>query len=266
MKLAFRVSYVGDDFYGSQVQPGVRTVEGEFIAACMEIGLFDDWRAAGFASAGRTDRGVSASGQVCAFSTPHPGRAVQVLNLQLPPDCWCTGWAEVPDTFHPRYDARTRTYRYFMQDDSLDVPAMVKAAASFVGAHDFSRFARVGNKDPVRTVLSTRCFSEGPFLVFEVTGESFLWNMVRCMAWALMAVGRGEMAASDIAGMLDQPQGARMPAAAPEGLVLHDVDCGVAFQEISLHSRRKVYWEDRIRALELRKKIVGELCGPGLDL
>jgi tRNA pseudouridine38-40 synthase len=266
MKLAFRVAYVGDNFFGSQMQPGVRTVEGEFIAACRALALFDDWRTANFASSGRTDRGVSAAGQVCAFCTDHPERAREVLNLQLPPDCWCSGWAEVPRAFHPRYDARTRTYRYYMLDRALDTPSMKEAAAAFVGSHDFSRFARVEDKNPVRTVLSTRCFSEGEFLVFEVTGENFLWNMVRCMAWALMAVGRGEMAAADIDALLGDTDGTRMPAAAPEGLVLWDVDCGVSFQEIVLHPRRKAYWEDRLRALMLRKKIVGELCGPGLDL
>ncbi len=266
MKIAFRVAYVGDRFFGSQMQTGVRTVEGEFIAACRAIGLFDDWRSAGFLSSGRTDRGVSAAGQVCAFCTDHPGRAIEVLNLQLPPDCWCSGWTEVPDSFHPRYDARTRTYRYYMRDAGPDTRAVEEAAAAFVGSHDFSRFARVRDKNPVRTILSTRCFREGEFLVFEVTGESFLWHMVRCMVWALKACGRGEMEVADIEAMLDHPDGFRLYAAPPDGLVLWDVDCGVSFRELPLHPRKKAYWEDHVRALRLREKIVGELCGPGLDL
>ena len=266
MRLAFRVAYVGDHFFGSQMQLGVRTVEGEFIAACRRLGLFEDWRSAGFSCSGRTDRGVSARGQVCAFCTDHPERAIDVINLQLPPDCWCSGWAEVPDTFHPRYDARRRTYRYYMRDGPLDTRARDEAAAAFVGAHDFSRFARVKDKNPIRTILSARCFREGAFFVFEVTGESFLWNMVRCMAWALMAVGRGEMTAADIASMLDHPRGDRMPAAPPEGLVLWDVDCGITFKDIALDERTKAYWEDRLRGWMVREKIVGELCGLGLDL
>jgi tRNA pseudouridine38-40 synthase len=266
MRLAFRVAYFGDHFFGSQMQQGVRTVEGEFIAACRRLDLFDDWRAAGFSCAGRTDRGVSARGQVCAFCTDHAERAVDVLNVQLPPDCWCSGWAEVPDAFNPRYDARRRTYRYYMQDRSLDTGAMQEAAGAFVGSHDFSRFARVKDKNPVRTILSARCCPEGEFLVFEVCGESFLWNMVRCMAWALMAVGRGEMAGGDIASMLDSPRGGRMRAAPPEGLVLWEVDCGITFKDLVLDRRTKAYWEDRLRGWILREKIVGELCGPGLDL
>jgi tRNA pseudouridine38-40 synthase len=266
MRLAFRVAYVGDQFFGSQMQPGVRTVEDEFIAACRRLNLFDDWRTAGFSCSGRTDRGVSARGQVCAFSTDQPDRAVDVLNLQLPPDCWINGWAEVLGTFHPRYDALTRTYRYYMRDGSLDKTAVDDAAAVFVGTHDFSRFARVADKNPIRTILSAQCFREGDFLVFEVCGESFLWNMVRCMAKALIACGKGEMTAADIESMLDNPAGDRLPAAAPEGLVLWDVDCGITFRTIALDRRKKVYWEDQMHALMLREKIVGELCGPGLDL
>jgi len=67
VRLAFRLSYLGSRFFGSQQQAASRTVEGEFIAACKRLSLFDDWREAGFLSAGRTDRGVHARGQVIAF-------------------------------------------------------------------------------------------------------------------------------------------------------------------------------------------------------
>ena len=78
--------------------------------------LFSDWRAAGFLSAGRTDRGVHARGQVIAFSTEFPDRAIKALNIQLPPDIWCTAYSEVLPAFHPRYDARSRTYRYYFSE------------------------------------------------------------------------------------------------------------------------------------------------------
>ena len=61
MRLAFQVAYFGTDFYGSQVQPGLRTVEGDMVQACIRLGLFADWREAGFAFSGRTDRGVHAT-------------------------------------------------------------------------------------------------------------------------------------------------------------------------------------------------------------
>ena len=121
VKLAFRVAYRGDNFTGSQMQPGFRTVEGEFIAACIRLGLFPDWREARFAASGRTDRGVHATGQVFSFLTGIPDRAVAALNYQLPPDCWCTGYSITRPGFHPRYDAKYRTYRYFFREQDLDV-------------------------------------------------------------------------------------------------------------------------------------------------
>jgi tRNA pseudouridine38-40 synthase len=131
MRLAFQVAYLGDRFFGSQIQLGYRTVEGEFIAACERMALFPNWREAGFSFAGRTDRGVHAYGQVCAFTTNAPDRAIQAMNFQLPRDCWCRGYAEVANTFHPRYSALSRTYRYFISDTNLDTRAMIHAANLF---------------------------------------------------------------------------------------------------------------------------------------
>ena len=101
VRLAFRVSYLGSRFFGSQMQASSRTVEGEFIAACQRLSLFEDWRQAGFQSAGRTDRGVHARGQVIAFTTDAPDRAIGTINLQLPPDLWCSAYAEVPAAVPP---------------------------------------------------------------------------------------------------------------------------------------------------------------------
>ena len=96
VRLAFRVSYLGSRFYGSQMQAAHRTVEGEFVAACQRLSLFDDWRKAGFLSAGRTDRGVHACGQVIAFSTDAPDRARTVINTQLPPISGAAGMLRYP--------------------------------------------------------------------------------------------------------------------------------------------------------------------------
>jgi tRNA pseudouridine38-40 synthase len=266
MRLAFRVAYAGGGFSGSQIQPDVRTVEGVFIGACRELDLFSDWREAGFAFAGRTDAGVSARGQVCAFSTDHPGRAVRVINRILPADCWCTGWAEVAAGFHPRYAASRRTYRYYFPAGDLDAAAMEAAAGSFVGTHDFSRFARVGDKNPLRTVIAVQVIREGEFLVFEVTGESFLWNMVRCMATALEAAGRGELPGAGIARLLGEADGDRLPAAPAAGLVFWNADCGITFQEMPIDPRSRAFCTGRIREIELEKKVIGELCRPRLDL
>ncbi len=119
VRLAFRVSYLGSRFFGSQMQASHRTVEGEFIAACQRLSLFEDWREAGFPvrRQNRSRRPCTGTGGCIYDSCPRNGRSGP-STLQLPPDCWCTGYAEVPPAFHPRYDAKMRTYRYYFTERS----------------------------------------------------------------------------------------------------------------------------------------------------
>ncbi|MDD3622413.1 MAG: tRNA pseudouridine(38-40) synthase TruA [Methanofollis sp.] len=223
MRLAFRIGYWGDGFYGSQVQSEVRTVEGDVVAACRKLGLFDDPREARFAFAGRTDRGVHAAGQVCAFTTDVPERAVAALPYRLPADIWITGWAEVPDRFSPRKEATSRTYRYFFEEHPGDAVLMNEVAQFFLGEHDFSLLSRRSERSPVRRVHAARVYEEGGFCVFEVTAAGFLWNMVRCMASALAAVGRGEKNPEWIRTLLRGEEERRVAAAPPGGLILTDI-------------------------------------------
>ena len=237
VRLAFRFGYLGDRFGGSQVQAEERTVEGEFIAACIRCELFTDFREARFQTAGRTDRGVHARGQVAAFTTPAAERAVKALNWQLPPDIWVTGYAEAEPSFNPRYDARTRTYRYYFYPGDRDLKAMDRAAERFRGTHDFSGFARVQGKDPHRTVLSTRVTPEDGLAYIEVSGESFLWHMVRYMASTLLLVGEGRFEPGHISHCLESGEKCCHSPAPAYGLVLWEVDCGIAFSPIPPDSR-----------------------------
>lgn len=255
VRLAFRVSYLGSRFFGSQMQVQSRTVEGEFIAACRRLGLFEDWRQAGFLSAGRTDRGVHARGQVIAFSTDEPERAIGTLNLQLPPDLWCSAYAEVPEEFHPRYDAKFRTYRYYFPEVPHHPEEMEKAARHFLGPHDFSHFARAGDRNPERNVLSARIAREDRFVYFEVTADSFLWHQVRCMASALFRVGNGEADEASILqylnGEIDRP----LSPAPAEGLVLWDTDCGLVWSPLIKGERSGSFMDHLCRHHALMEKV-----------
>lgn len=256
VKLAFRVAYRGDNFNGSQMQPGLRTVEGEFIAACIRLGLFQDWREARFAASGRTDRGVHATGQVFSFMTEVPDRAVSALNYQLPPDCWCTGYAVVEPCFHPRYDAKFRTYRYFFREQHLDAPRMVSAALLFQGNHDFSGFARVDNKNPERKVLAASIGRDNGVLFLEITAESFLWHMVRCIASALRDIGAGISDMPTIAKRLEGDYQDGIPPAPPEGLVLWNVSYDTPFMMLPNEERRL----DTIREWEGYHRVMATIC------
>ncbi|HON81977.1 MAG TPA: tRNA pseudouridine(38-40) synthase TruA [Methanoregulaceae archaeon] len=232
VRLAFRTAYLGDRFAGSQLQAEDRTVDGEVIAACRRSELFSDPREARFLAAGRTDRGVHARWQVYAFSTPFPERAIAALPWQLPKDILLTGYAVVDPGFHPRYRALSRTYRYYFGRHDLDREAMDNAASRFAGRHDFSRFARIEDKDPVRTVLSCRVTEDHGLLCFEVTAESFLWHMVRYMASALLLVGGGKWDEGTIDRRLHGEETGPLSPAPPFGLILWEVDCGIAFEPL----------------------------------
>ena len=257
MRLAFQVAYIGDDFYGSQMQSGSRTVEGAIIDACQGLHLFDDWREAGFAFSGRTDRGVHARRQICAFTTSLPDRAIERLNRILPGDCWCNGWAETDDAFHPRYHARNRTYRYYLYDDgSTDLARMQEAAALFLGTHNFTHFSRLKGKNPEKTIFSSHIHAENEFFVYEITATGFLWNMVRCIVTSLLSVGRDEMDTDELTALLAGTPGMRhiLPVP-PEGLILWDIDCGIAFTPLQNGRRMTHASRERTRLFETMKKV-----------
>lgn len=245
VRLAFRCGYLGEGFFGSQVQPVLRTVEGEFIRACLNLGLFSSHRGARFLAAGRTDRGVHARGQVFAFSTVHPERAVSALNRRLPPDFWTTGYAVVEPGFHPRHHAVSRTYRYYFGEPDLDAEAMDRAARIFCGVHDFSLFARVEGRDPVRKVLTSRVFLDQGLCVYEVSAESFLWHMVRYMASTLLMAGLGADGDEVILSRLAGDGRARLSPAPPEGLVLWDVAYAFPFVPVSAGEKALALLESR---------------------
>jgi tRNA pseudouridine38-40 synthase len=262
VRLAFRVSYLGSRFFGSQMQASSRTVEGEFIAACRRLSLFEDWRQARFLSAGRTDRGVHARGQVIAFTTDAPDRATGAINLQLPPDLWCSAFAEVPEEFHPRFDAKSRTYRYYFPEVPHVIEGMEKASRHFLGIHDFSNFARVGDKNPQRNILAIRVAEEDGFVFFEVTAESFLWHQVRCMASALCRVGTGEAKEESILQYLEGEIDKPLSPAPADGLVLWETDCGVSWSPLPEGDRSTSFMDHLRRNHALMEKICRLLKNP----
>ncbi len=255
MRLAFRISYLGSRFSGSQMQVMSRTVEGEFIAACQRLDLFSDWREAGFLSSGRTDRGVHSCGLVVAFTTDFPDRAIQALNLQLPPDCWCTGYAKTVHGFHPRFDAKSRTYRYYFPLTPRDIAAMRRAAQCFIGTHNFTNFARVRDKNPLRTILEIGIRDDKDFVYLEVKAESFLWHQVRSMAAALFLVGKRIADESFIPALLEGKGERPLQPAPAEGLVLWETDCGIVWTPLPGEERNITHVDQVLRHHALMTKI-----------
>ncbi|MDO5845587.1 MAG: tRNA pseudouridine(38-40) synthase TruA [Methanocorpusculum sp.] len=265
MKLAVLTGYYGRNFAGSQFQPNLRTVEGEFIRAGISCGAWGSAEEAKFRTAGRTDRGVSARQQLVSVETAFPERFSAAMNFHLPSDIWCLGCTEVPGDFFPRYAAGVRTYRYFYSYP-LDLAVMNSAAKDFCGTHDFSGFAKMeAGRDPVRTVISARVFAGADGLpVFEVSAKSFLWNMVRGMAGMLEAVGL-HLAPADAAANQLASHVWRVHPASASGLVFWGAETGLDF--VPMRQRREVKRMLFSEAFEARAvmRTAEALMGEGVD-
>lgn len=215
MRILLTISYDGTDFCGYQIQPNGRTVEEELEKALFKL---TKQKIKTYAS-GRTDSGVHALCQKVHFdadATIPPESYTPALNSILPNDLKVLKSKKVPDTFNARYSAKKKTYKYSLYVGDFEEPivsryktlipkmpdiALMKACAKVIeGTHDFKAFMASGSsvKDTVRTVYSIKTVKKGRFIDIYVTGNGFLYNMVRIIAGAMVAVGEGKLDVKDV--------------------------------------------------------------------
>ncbi|CAJ37345.1 tRNA pseudouridine(38-40) synthase TruA [Methanocella arvoryzae] len=241
MKTALKIAYVGTNFYGSQAQPGLPTVESELRKALEEAGAIK--LGTKIAMAGRTDAGVHALGQVVAFEQADPKlTAPRIINSKLPKDLWAYARAEVPDDFDPRRHATSREYRYILYAPDVIERRLKECSSRFLGTHDFTNFSSVeAGKYPVRTVTRLDIAKRGDFYIIDIEADSFLWNMVRKIVTALRLVGENKRPDGWIEKMFDPEYREGIPPAAPGGLYLSRVNYdGIAFEEDE-YARQRAY-------------------------
>ncbi|UCC74819.1 MAG: tRNA pseudouridine(38-40) synthase TruA [Gemmatimonadota bacterium] len=246
--------YEGRDFHGWQIQEDRRTVQGELSALLRRICGEGSRK---LTAAGRTDAGAHATGQVASALIPvrfDEGELLRALNALAPPDLWIASAERVPDSFHPRYDAVSRTYIYRVGVDhrsgspfqapwcwplgrALDLELMVDATHCIIGDHDFSAFAKSGQ--PLRGV---RCevlaaeWSVAPqaegILEFEITADRFLHRMVRYLVGTLVEIGQRFRPVDDMARLLGVEPGVKAAPPAPaQGLFLARVEYSTDYTE-----------------------------------
>ncbi|MFC4765918.1 tRNA pseudouridine(38-40) synthase TruA [Effusibacillus consociatus] len=235
------VSYEGTDFHGFQVQPGLRTVQGELELALQKL----TGEPVQVIGSGRTDAGVHAWGQIVNFHTasriPTEKWAI-ALNVNLPQDLVVRAAEEVPESFHARFDAVGKIYRYQIDRGMfpdvfarryawhvpylLDIEKMRKAAEYLVGELDFTSFCNAGTplEDKVREIQQVTLVERGNLLSITVQGSGFLWNMVRIIAGTLTDVGKGRIDPERIPEMLQALDRTKAGVTAPaHGLTLIEV-------------------------------------------
>ena len=240
----FRIGYLGDAFHGSQIQPDVRTVQGELIRVFRSLkwltGPKEDQL---LVLSSRTDAGVHVriNGGIvdldrALWEALSPRKMIRAVDDRLDSNIAFLTVEEVEASFNPRM-ALHRTYRYRLEAMEFwvepDHEAFRRWLDLFVGTYDARNFARLEEgKNPIRTVLETKPWMDGERLIgFEVTGEAFLWNQVRRMANALFRLAVGELDENEIREAIEQPMvPVDFGVAPPEWLVLW----GVAWERAPL--------------------------------
>lgn len=246
-RVAIGVEYDGGAYSGWQQQLRAHSVQKTLESALSSIA--DE--PVELICAGRTDAGVHAREQVAHFDTHAARSRVKWLlgtNGELPSNVSLRWVHEVPDHFHARYSALTRTYRYLILNQSarsallagrallvhtpLDVEAMHAGAQWLIGEHDFSAFrsSECQSHSPTRLMRAVRVHRDGPWVTIEVTANSFLHHMVRNIAGLLVLIGQGRAPPERAREQLESRQRSTGAAkAAAHGLYLWQVEYPPAF-------------------------------------
>ena len=244
MKILLTIAYDGTNYSGWQKQkdPSVRTVEGVVTEALRQLLRMPELECIG---ASRTDAGVHALGQRAmleAETTIPVERIPLAIRPYLPEDIVVTKAEEVGEAFHPRYDCVKKTYEYRFWNaptknpkerlysmyvaKPLELQKMQAAAKAVIGTHDFAAFCAAGAQvsSTVRTIFDCQVERQGDCVRILVTGDGFLYNMVRILAGTLLAVGQGRLAPEEVANILESRDRRKAgQTAEPQGLTLQEI-------------------------------------------
>ena len=233
------LEYDGSDFFGWQVQPGLRTVQGELERA-IEVLVKEK---VNLICAGRTDRGVHALGQVANFKAARemePGVVLRALNAITPKDIVVRQVEVVEDDFHARFSAVARQYIYYLSlrpiaigrhyafyfPHVLDFERMKEASSHLLGEHNFEAFSKKmpEEKHYRCDVEAVEWVEEDHRIGFRIRANRFVHHMVRIILGTLLQVGRGILSVDQFKAILDQGD-RRHPGfkAPPHGLFLEKI-------------------------------------------
>ena len=235
------VAYDGTNYCGWQVQPNGITIE-EVLNKALKKLTGEDILIIG---ASRTDSGVHAMGNVAVFDTETtipPEKIAVALNQRLPEDIVIVKSEEVAADFHPRYCDCSKTYEYHIINTRIPVPTkrltnyfvsyvldiekMREAASYLVGEHDFVSFCNVRTdvENTVRAISTLDILTNGDEITIRITGNGFLYNMVRIIVGTLIRVGRGFYEPEKVKEILEAKDRKAAGVTAPaHGLMLMEI-------------------------------------------
>lgn len=248
--ILLKIQYDGTNFHGWQKQVDVRTVQGEVEHVLRFIAGYE----VPVNGTSRTDTGVHALGQCCSFTWDNPlptDKLADIMNRRfgagglgrsgLPGDIKVISAHEVPEDFHARFSCHGKTYKYIIDRSGdifernhvyqfgleLDHEAMREAAKLAVGTNDFASFQTSGGiprETTVRTITGIAIIQEGDRTIIRVTGDGFLYNMVRILVGTLLEIGTGKRESSEMEAIIASTDRSKAGfTAPPEGLYLEEI-------------------------------------------
>jgi len=240
--IKLEIEYDGKDFNGWQKQPNKLNIQGEIERAIKEI----TGEEVDLTASGRTDAGVHAIAQVANFKTnsnlPIEKFAI-AINSKIKQTIRIKNAEEVSERFHSRYNCKQKTYKYIINNGNhasaiyrnleyfvpvkLDVKEMKKAIKHFEGEHDFKGFKASGtsSKSSIREIYKTELEQDEDKIIIRLTGNGFLYNMVRIIAGTLVDVGLGKIKSEEIPEIIESKDRERAGKTLPaHGLYLEKVE------------------------------------------
>ena len=215
------IEYDGKSFNGWQKQPNKLNIQGEIERAIGEL----TGEEINLIASGRTDAGVHSFGQTANFKTENETISIEkfpiAINSKLKKSIVIKSAEEVDERFHSRYSVKSKKYRYVINNSDmgtaiyrdleyhfplkLNVERMIEAAKYFEGEHDFNGFKASGtsSKSSVRTIYKAEVIKDGDRISIELTGNGFLYNMVRIISGTLLDVGLEKIKPEDIPGIIE---------------------------------------------------------------
>jgi len=247
MRLVIKFAYDGREFHGYARQPNLKTIEGDLIKKLVEHGIIQDTNESSFRSASRTDKGVSALGNVVAFNTDNSKKSI----LQTFTDDFSSilfyGIKEVEPEFNPRH-AKFRQYRYYLRVTNLDIEKIIFALNCFSGENNFSNFAKLEpHRNPIRSIDNILFTQENDTLIIDFFAQTFLWHQIRRIISALIKLGSNKLEKEVICKALNNPNKKVDFGLAPaKPLILKDVVYNFEFEYDTSQLRKLKILERKI--------------------
>lgn len=240
--IKLKIAYDGTDFCGWQIQANQRTVQGEIERALKQI----HGKQIRLTGSGRTDSGVHANGQIANFYTDShiPSEKYKhALNSLLKNDLYITESTEVSQDFHARFNAKERIYYYYIKTENAclpnnsrycwcisqkpDINRLNRLAAPLIGIHNFSTFTAAGDNSSSKTrnIYSAGFYPHKGFIIFKISGNAFLWKMVRSITGTIIELESKKALAQDMKKILKSKDRKQAGTTAPaRGLFLDRVN------------------------------------------